>query len=95
MKTPIAPILDCSDSGGYLTQHTKTFKKPCESLDKSAQLPYFYNMITITRNRNFPQWLNIVLNGKLIDNAKNHAQAMSIATRLKKEQPVKTSIVTR
>ena len=52
-------------------------------------------MITITRNRNFPQWLNIKLNGKLIDNARNHAQAMSIATMLKKEQPIKTTIVTR
>ena len=58
-------------------------------------MPYLYNMITITRNKNFPQWLNIMLNGKLIDNARNHAQAMSIATRLKKAQPVKTSIVTR
>ena len=58
-------------------------------------LPYVYSMITITRNRNFPQWLNIKLNGKLIDNARNHAQAMSIATMLKKEQPIKTTIVTR
>ena len=58
-------------------------------------MPYLYTMITITRNKNFPQWLNIMLNGKLIDNAHTHAKAMSIATRLKKEQPVKTSIVTR
>jgi hypothetical protein len=52
-------------------------------------------MITITRNRNFPQWLNIVLNGKLVDNALTHAKAMSIASKIKKEQPVKTDIVTR
>ena len=58
-------------------------------------MPYVVGMITITRNRNFPQWLNILLNGKLIDNAKNHAQAMSIANKIKKEQPIKTSIVTR
>jgi len=52
-------------------------------------------MITITRNKNFPQWLNIVLNGKLIDNALTHAKAMSIANKIQKEQPVKTSITTR
>jgi len=52
-------------------------------------------MITITRNKNFPQWLNIMLNGKLIDNALTHAKAMSIANKIQKEQPVKTSIVTR
>jgi hypothetical protein len=58
-------------------------------------LPYVYSMITIIRNANFPQWLNIMLNGKLIDNARNHAHAMSIAIRLKKEQPIKTTIATR
>ena len=58
-------------------------------------MPYLYTMITITRNRNFPQWLNIMLNGKLVDNALTHAKAMSIANKIQKEQPVKTNIVTR
>ena len=58
-------------------------------------MPYLYTMITITRNKNFPQWLNIVLNGKLVDNALTHAKAMSIANKIKKAQPVKTNIATR
>ena len=66
-----------------------------DSLDSRPFMPYLYNMITITRNRNFPQWLNIVLNGKLVDNALTHAKAMSIANQIQKVQPVKTNIVTR
>ena len=36
-------------------------------------------MITITRNKNFREWLNISLLGKVIDNAKTISMAMKIA----------------
>ena len=36
-------------------------------------------MITITRNQNFKEWLNISLLGKVIDNAKTVSMAMKIA----------------
>jgi hypothetical protein len=42
-------------------------------------------MITIVRNKNFPNWVNINVNGVLVDNALSHAKAMRIAERLKKK----------
>lgn len=42
-------------------------------------------MIKIIQNPNFKQWFNIVLNGKLVDNAKSHAQAMRIASKLESQ----------
>lgn len=42
---PTVPILDCSASGGYLTQVTKTFKTKLQNkFDKLAKLHYLYNM---------------------------------------------------
>ena len=43
-------------------------------------------MITIGKNINFSNWVDIRFFGKLIDNAKTEAQAMEIAKQLKKEQ---------
>ena len=45
-------------------------------------------MINVYKNPNFTQWWNIVLNGKLIDNAGSYAKAMVIAKRLSKKQNV-------
>jgi hypothetical protein len=42
-------------------------------------------MITITLNKNFTNWLNITMLGKLIDNAMNSANAMQIASRLQRQ----------
>ena len=39
-------------------------------------------MITIRRNPNFTEWLNINLSGKLIDNARTIGRAMQIARQL-------------
>lgn len=47
-------------------------------------------MITITRNKNFSEWINISMFGKLIDNCKNTARAMHIATKLQTEHKAKT-----
>lgn len=49
-------------------------------------------MIKIIQNPNFSQWFNVLLNGKLIDNAKSHAEALRIAKQLKAEtrEPIKT-----
>ena len=38
-------------------------------------------MIKIIRNPNFSEWWNILVNGKLVDNARSHAHAMAIASR--------------
>jgi len=45
-------------------------------------------MINVHRNENFTQWYNVVLNGKLIDNAMSYAKAMAIAKRLSKAKGV-------
>jgi hypothetical protein len=42
-------------------------------------------MINIFRNPNFPKWFNIMLNGKLVDNALSHAKALEIARELSKK----------
>lgn len=47
-------------------------------------------MITIEQNKNFPKWINICLRGKLIDNARNHAEAMEIAKKMQKSEQSKT-----
>ena len=39
-------------------------------------------MINVHPNPNFANWYNIVLNGKIIDNARNYAKAMEIAKNL-------------
>lgn len=43
-------------------------------------------MIKIERNKNFSEWLNITLFGKLIDNAKTHTMALRIASQIQAEQ---------
>ena len=45
-------------------------------------------MINVYKNQNFADWYNIVLNGKIIDNARNYAKAMEIAKRLSKSKNV-------
>lgn len=47
-------------------------------------------MITISRNPNFKEWLNITMFGKLVDNAKNSARAYHVAQRLQIEHKQKT-----
>ena len=51
-------------------------------------------MITIQKNSNFSNWFDIRLFGKLIDNARNKAQAFEIAKTIQKENP-ESKIVTR
>ncbi|MGI9357887.1 MAG: hypothetical protein ACR2ON_00620 [Paracoccaceae bacterium] len=45
-------------------------------------------MIRIVRNPNFTQWWNILVNGKLVDNARSHAHALHIANRLKTKNDI-------
>jgi len=45
-------------------------------------------MINVHRNQNFARWYNVVLNGKLVDNAMSYAKAMDIAKRLSKAKGV-------
>jgi len=40
-------------------------------------------MIKIERNANFPQWLNIRMNGIVVDNTKRMAHALEIADKLR------------
>ena len=47
-------------------------------------------MITISRNPNFKEWLNITMFGKLVDNVKNSARAYHVAQRLQVEHKRKT-----
>jgi len=39
-------------------------------------------MINVHPNPNFANWYNIVLNGKIIDNARNYAKAMELAKKI-------------
>ena len=39
-------------------------------------------MINVFRNPNFQNWFNVVLNGKLVDNAQSYAKALEIAQEL-------------
>ena len=47
-------------------------------------------MITIYRNPNFKEWLNITMFGKLVDNVKSSARAYHVAQRLQIEHKQKT-----
>ena len=47
-------------------------------------------MITISRNPNFREWLNITMFGKLVDNVKSSARAYHVAQRLQIEHKQKT-----
>lgn len=47
-------------------------------------------MITISRNPNFKEWLNITMFGKLIDNAKSTARALHIAHQMQIKHKEKT-----
>ena len=42
-------------------------------------------MINVDRNPNFTEWYDIRLFGRLIDNARSYAKAMSIAKGLQKK----------
>ena len=46
-------------------------------------------MITIKRNPNFREWLNITLRGKVIDNARTMARAMRIAEQVQDKERLK------
>ena len=50
-------------------------------------------MINVFRNPNFTEWFNVLYNGKLVDNARTHAQAMDIAKRLSRKHraPISSS----
>lgn len=48
-------------------------------------------MINVFRNPNFPEWYNVMFQGKLVDNAKTFAKAMQIASNLR--QRVKAPII--
>ena len=55
-------------------------------------------MIKIETNRNFSEWLNISLFGRVIDNAKSRANALRIAHKIQDDQlkvGIKMSIVNR
>ena len=43
-------------------------------------------IITITRNNNLKNWLNISLFGQLIDNAKTEAKALRIAQSIQEQE---------
>ena len=54
-------------------------------------------MINVDRNPNFSNWFDIRLFGKIVDNAKTHAQAMKIAEEIKAktQNPIITSYANR
>ena len=39
-------------------------------------------MINIFKNPNFPNWFNVMFNGKLVDNASTFSKALEIAQEL-------------
>ncbi len=45
-------------------------------------------MVKIYRNPNFPTWFNITLYGKVVDNARTQAQALTLADKLRREHKV-------
>ena len=47
-------------------------------------------MITIYRNPNFKEWLNITMFGKLVDNTKSNARAFHIAHQMQIKHKEKT-----
>ena len=42
-------------------------------------------IIKITRN-NFDNWIDVIFQGKLIDNTKTEAQAVAVAKKIQREQ---------
>ena len=52
-------------------------------------------MITIERNPNFPEWINIKVFGKLVDNAKSYAVAMARALQIQKQMSDKPRIISK
>ena len=49
-------------------------------------------MIKVYRNPNFTEWFNITLFGKVVDNARTYAHAMTIAQKLKAKHKIPTII---
>jgi len=43
-------------------------------------------MITIETNQNFKEWFNICLFGKVVDNAKTRAHALSLAYKIQAQE---------
>ena len=43
-------------------------------------------MITIAKNKNFSNWFDVRVMGKLVDNAKSQVRAVEIARSLKREE---------
>tara|TARA_A200000159_G_scaffold138756_1_gene139885 strand:- start:148 stop:330 length:183 start_codon:yes stop_codon:yes gene_type:complete len=43
-------------------------------------------MITIEINKNFKEWFNICLFGKVVDNAKTRANALSLAYKIQEQE---------
>ena len=50
-------------------------------------------MINVYKNPNFENWYNVVLNGKIIDNARHYAKAMELAKKIsvKRKVPILSS----
>jgi len=44
-------------------------------------------MISIIKNQNFSNWIDIRVFGKLVDNATSQAKAMEIAKQIKRKNP--------
>ena len=47
-------------------------------------------MITISRNPNFKEWLNIKVRGVLVDNVQSKARAIHVANQLQSAHKAKT-----
>lgn len=47
-------------------------------------------MITISRNPNFKEWLNIKVGGILVDNVQSKARAIHVANQLQMDHKKKT-----
>lgn len=45
-------------------------------------------MINVYKNPNFANWYNVVLNGKIIDNARHYAGAMAVARRVSRRKRI-------
>ncbi len=46
-------------------------------------------MITIETNQNFKEWFNICLFGKVVDNAKTRAHALTLANNIQEQEKAK------
>ena len=47
-------------------------------------------MITISRNQNFQEWLNIKVLGKLVDNVRSKSRAMHLAYKIQAKHKEQT-----